>query len=123
MSIVCCLIQEMRDSKRVWYSSHLESTSCRGERTAVSAATSLRPFRTTHPQHSNRSARQQTASSPCCLGRLMGKLLPPAGCSQPVRAEGRPPSPPPAVWVLSCTAYDRTDPFSSFRDFGKGIVD
>lgn len=28
MSIVCCLIHEMRDSTRVWYSSHLESTSC-----------------------------------------------------------------------------------------------
>lgn len=28
MSIVCCLIHEMRDSTRLWYSSHLESTSC-----------------------------------------------------------------------------------------------
>lgn len=28
MSIVCCLIHEMRDSRRLWYSSHLESTSC-----------------------------------------------------------------------------------------------
>lgn len=28
MSIVCCLIHEMRVSTRLWYSSHLESTSC-----------------------------------------------------------------------------------------------
>lgn len=36
MSIVCCLIHEMRDSTRVWYSSHLESTSC-GARVCLQA--------------------------------------------------------------------------------------
>lgn len=136
MSIVCCLIHEMRDSTRVWYSSHLESTSC-GVRASAAGGTRDTevprgdpvPCCDATPGTGRRRRRILLAKSSMkiqlfsCRAVLWSHTQVTEQTSPPSEPLPQGTNPSPNPQVCPSRAYDGADPFSSLGDFGKGIVD